>query len=691
MTTTRRLAVALVLVLLAAAPGLTQGTTGTLEGHVTDDQGLPLTSVSVTAQLAATGFQRTATTDAKGEFRLPGLPVGTYDLRVEMGGFATQARKGVNVDVASTASVDFRLSLAAKTEEVTVVADAPLIDTAQTGVGSVVTRTQIENIPLNGRQFGNLAALVPGVGLGFHNDPTKSTQFAPQVAGGTGRNINYVIDGGDNNDDTVGGMVQNFPLDSIGEFNFQRSRFKAEYGRSYGGVLAVVTKTGTNEFAGSVFNYFRDKSLNSRTEQEKLSEVPKGDYRKWQYGGSFGGPIKKDKTHFFLSFEHVQQNTTQAVDTLGLFPERDGVFPVPFRENVSLGKVTHQINADNYLTVRYGFNNNSQPYGTSPQSPPDHWGTSKNTFHSAVANLNSVLSSGRLNEFLFQFSYFHNHIGAASDLPTERFPSGVEVGANVNTPQDTLQKKYQFRDDFTWTSGHHEFKTGVMFINEPTLDVTFSTGQSPLFVHLEDSLDSPISSISQNGPVGDPNAFSGALIPNKQYGVYVQDTWRPASRLLVDLGVRYDLVTGFAFDQERNRPGSWSASRAWRTSARTRRRTRTTSRRGPASATTPRAMARSSSAAAWAGTTTSRTPTRPCSSPPSTPSRRSGRSTTPPTPRGCAMRTAASSRWASRCRPTRPSSTRPTWRPAPTPRGRGSRTPTRPTWALRSRWARTTR
>ena len=143
-------------------------------------------------------------------------------------------------------------------------------------MGEIVTSTQIENLPLNGRQFGNLAALVPGVGLGYHPDPTKSTQFAPQVAGGTGRNINYLIDGGDNNDDTVGGMVQNFPLDSVGQFNFVTQRFKAEYGRSYGGVLQVVTKSGTNDLQGSLFNYFRDKSLNAQTEQEKLQRGPEG-------------------------------------------------------------------------------------------------------------------------------------------------------------------------------------------------------------------------------------------------------------------------------------------------------------------------------------------------------------------------------------------------------------------------------
>src|SRR4029453_1349031 len=139
--------------------------------------------------------------------------------------------------------------------------------------------------------MGNLAALAPGVSLGFHTDPTKSTQYAPQVGGGGGRNINYLIDGGDNNDEQVGGLVQNFPLDSIGEFKFETQRFRADTGRANGGTIKVVTKSGTNNFRGSPFDTFPRKSLNSKTNTEILNNRAKGDYRKNQFGGSLGGPI----------------------------------------------------------------------------------------------------------------------------------------------------------------------------------------------------------------------------------------------------------------------------------------------------------------------------------------------------------------------------------------------------------------
>jgi hypothetical protein len=535
---------------LCALPALAQGTNGTLEGQVTDEQGLALPGVAVTATNTANGFARSSTTDASGTYRIPGLPIGTYEVKAALAGFGNQSKKA-GVAVSATTSVSFKMTVAAQTEQLTVVGDAPLVDTKNTGVGEIVTSAQIENLPLNGRQFGNLAALVPGVSLGFHTDPTKSTQFAPQVSGGGGRNINYLIDGGDNNDDTVGGLVQNFPLDSIGEFNFETQRFRADTGRANGGTIKVVTKSGTNQFSGSAFEYFRNDALNAQTTTEQLNNQPKGKYSRNQFGASLGGPIVKDKTHFFASFERISQTTQQSVNTQGLYPTKDGVFDTPYTENMAVGKLTHELNAHNYFSVRYGYNDNNQVYGAGPSTPPEGWGTSVNTFHSVNANLNSTIGSGKLNEFVFQFSYFKNHIGENSNLPYESYPNGVTVGQSVNTPQTTEQHKFQFRDDLTVNKGSHELKFGVSFIDEPILDITFSTGQNPQYTHLADSRTSPITTISFNGSIGSGGG-SVAKIPNKQYGIYVQDGWRVNKNLTLDLGVRYDLVNGFAFDQSKN-------------------------------------------------------------------------------------------------------------------------------------------
>ncbi|HEV3484711.1 MAG TPA: carboxypeptidase regulatory-like domain-containing protein, partial [Vicinamibacterales bacterium] len=461
----------------AAAPVSAQQTTGTITGRITDDQGASVPGVTVSGRNTQTGFTRTDVTDGEGVYRLTALPVGSYDISAELQGFSRIDNRGIVVNVGQTLDVNMTLKVAGLAESVMVTGETPLIEASSSAVGGVVDVGRIENLPLNGRQFANLAATIPGVGLGYHSDPTKSTQYAPQIGGGNGRNLNYQIDGGDNNDDTVGGLLQLFPLEAIQEFNFVTSRYKAEYGRSNGGVMNIVTKSGTNNPSGSFFTLVRDDSMNAITETERRSESEKQDYRRYQWGGSFGGPIVKDRFHYFGAFERTQQDTFQIIDTLGLFPDQDGPAGTPYRENLLTGKVTTNLSAAQYLSVRYGRNTNSQPYGADPQTPVSGWGTSANRFNSINMNHNWVFGGSKLNEFIFQYADFRNHIGANSSDPTQQFPNGVFIGQNINTPQTTEQKKWQFRDDFSWSvSGMgglgHDFKTGVNFINEPRLFIT---------------------------------------------------------------------------------------------------------------------------------------------------------------------------------------------------------------------------
>jgi hypothetical protein len=537
---------------LAVVPASAQQTSGNITGRVLDAQGAAVPGAAVTGRHAATGFVRSVVSDAEGVYRLTALPVGTYDLTAELAGFTTFEQKGIIVNVGQTLSVDFGLKVAAVAETITVTGESPLIEVSASSVGGVVDVRRIESLPLNGRQFANLAATIPGVGLGFHSDPTKSTQYSPQVNGGNGRNVNYQIDGGDNNDDTVGGLLQLFPLEAIQEFNFTTSRSKAEYGRSNGGVMNIVTKSGTNQLSGSWFTFFRDTAMNAQTETERLNEAEKQDYRRWQYGGSVGGPILRDKAHFFGAFERTQQDTFQVVSTRGLFPNLDGIFATPYRETLVTGKVTASLSPAHYLSVRYGRNQNSQPYGADPQAPPNYWGTSQNTFNSINLNYNWVVGGSMLNEFIFQYADFLNTISANSSDPTEFFPNGVAIGQNQNTPQTTQQKKWQFRDDFTWSvTGRggvgHDFKTGINFINEPRLYITFNSGTNDYaYNHLTDDKSGPISTVTKNG------GFAGADIPLKQYAWYIQDDWRLTNRVTMNLGVRYDYITGYQFDQSKN-------------------------------------------------------------------------------------------------------------------------------------------
>jgi hypothetical protein len=286
-----RVAACLTMVLLAARPVWSQSSA--VEGRIVDPQTLAVPGVTVTLTSPSTGLERLAVSDNQGSYRIPGVPPGLYDIRAALDGFATMERRGTVIEVAAIVRVDFQMRVAAVAETVSVVAPSPLVQPGSATVGSVVEQRRIMELPLNGRQFANLAGTLPGVGVGFHRDPSKSTEYMPQVNGGNGRNVAYVVDGADNIDDTVGGPLQQFPLDAIEEFRFSTASYGAEHGRASGGVMTVVTKSGANVLSGSAFNFIRHESLNSRTTTEERAGVAKPDYRRLQFGGSIAVPSRR--------------------------------------------------------------------------------------------------------------------------------------------------------------------------------------------------------------------------------------------------------------------------------------------------------------------------------------------------------------------------------------------------------------
>ena len=537
--------------LAVASPGLAQQTTGNITGRILDNQNAAVPGVTVTGRNPETGFVRTSVSDGEGVYRLTALPVGTYDITAELQGFKKFESKGIVLNVGQTLDIGVTLEVATFAEAIEVRGETPLIERSSSSVGGVVDIERIESLPLNGRQFANAAVAIPGVGLGFHSDPTKSTQYSPQIGGGNGRNVNYQIDGGDNNDDTVGGLLQLFPLEAIQEFNFLTQRYKAEYGRSNGGVMNIVTKSGTNQIKGSWFTNLRHDSMNAKTKTEKLTSVGKQPYRRYQYGGSFGGPVVQDRAHYFAAYERTQQDPKQSVTTFGMFPDKEGVFETPMRENLFTGKVTSNITPSQFVAVRYGRNTNSQVYAAAPRTAVENWGDSENQFNSINANHNWALGGSKLNEFVFQYADFENHITARTEAPQHTFPNAVAIGYNTNTPQTTIQHKFQFRNDFSWhVTGAggigHDLKVGANYIHEPKLYVTFSSGSADYaYTHLTNDINGPISRISRNKPGASAN------LPMDQYGFYIQDDWRVTGRLTVNAGLRYDLVDGFLIDQSK--------------------------------------------------------------------------------------------------------------------------------------------
>ena len=547
------LGVLLVAVCLLAATTLqAQTSTGAIRGTVTDGTA-PLPGVTVTVTNPATGFTRTTTSDTDGSFRFPSLPVGTYSARAELAGFATVTVEGVDVAVATARTLEVTMKPSKVAETVTVTAEVPLVETTP-AIGTVVSQNELQSLPLNGRQFANLGVLAPGTMLGYNTDPTKPNQLVVELDGGSGRNVNYIMDGGDNTDDTIGGALQNFNLESVQEFKIQTMQYKAEYGRSSGGVLTVISKTGTNDFAGSAWEFARRKSLNSETYSEQLAGSGKADYKRDQYGASFGGPIVKDKVHFFATYEKTTIDQSYIVESGGIAPNLDGqVVPIPSDDNLATAKVTWDADASNYLQVRYGYQKNDTKYGFGSTSAPDHLGTVTNKYSSMLAGYTAQISSDKLNEFVFQYTKFNNAITADSQNALLYYPNGFATGQNFYTPQHTNQVKYQYKDDFSFSKTiggkTHDFKAGVAFVNEPTLGGDSTWGIPGVYTMIA-------------GPVGGPTwivqditkygGFSGDSTPTKQYSGYFQDDWRYSPNLTFNLGLRYDYYDALTLDQSTN-------------------------------------------------------------------------------------------------------------------------------------------
>jgi len=536
---------------LFAVGAFAQASGGALHGRITDETGGALPGVTVTATNDATGFSRSTVTGSDGAYSLPALPAGTYTVVVDLAGFSSVSTKNVTVNVATDRPLNVSLKQAAVKEQITVTAEAPLVSTSPS-IGTVVSQQELENLPLNGRQFANLGSLAPGTTLSVNADPTKPDQLTIALNGGSGRNVNFVVDGGDNTDDTIGGALQNFNIDAVQEFKIQTMAYKAEYGRSSGGVLSVVTKSGTNELQGTAYEFYRDKSFNEETPSEKDQGIGKQPYHRHQYGFSIGGPIVKDKIHYFGTYEKMDRHTSYSVFTgknlLGAFEGQ--TIGLPFHDKLGTAKISADIDAKQYLQVRYGFQKNTSKYGQSSLAAPNSLGTTTNDYKSLLAGHTAQLSSNRVNEFVFQFTKFANVIAADSTDPYIYYPSGAHQGQNVNTPQTTNQKKYQYKDDFSWSSQlgsmHHDFKTGFQYIDEPTLGGDFTVGTTGQYSLKSDTVGSPVVSILING------GFSGDSTPIKQYNGYIQDDIGVNRNLTINAGIRYDLWTGYDLNQSIN-------------------------------------------------------------------------------------------------------------------------------------------
>jgi outer membrane receptor protein involved in Fe transport len=552
-----RCLLAVALLLLIPAQLRAQATaTGTIRGTVADSSNAVVVGAQVTVVNTGTNLTRSSATSAVGEYIFDQLPPGHYSVKISKEGFAAGITR-FELLVGQTVTNNFTLKPGTVNQVVEVASTTEMIDMTKTSVSQEITPSDVEELPLLGRDAANLAFLVPGVKSADSFDPTKNRSAVLSVNGNVGRDVNITVNGIDNKDSTVGGTVMQLPLEAVQEFLISTQRFSAANGRSEGAAINMITKSGTNAVHGSGFGYFREQNFNSPDiSPNGASTNPP--YSRQFFGGSVGGPIMKNKLFAFFALERQRENTsiaedgnayTELLDAAPIGAVAASTVPTPFFENRYNGRMDYHFNDKEtaYVSVSVQANNgNNDQEDTFGDLSVGNFTTN----HMQIANftLNSVVSPTLVNSLTLGTQYWNNIISTKSaSSPYLTFPSGEWAGSNVNVPQQSFQRKWQFRDDVTKNYGKHALQFGEDYIWVPSLggyfasnsslEVDFNTDPSAIvLLPAKFNTSGLVSSMSYSNGDSTTNVPGGT----KQLGFYFQDDWKIAKRLTLNLGVRWD-------------------------------------------------------------------------------------------------------------------------------------------------------
>lgn len=536
-----------------------QAASATLTGTITDPNGALISGASISATQKSTGVKRETVSNEDGLYVLSNMSPGDYELRVEAKGFTTKVSKSaVSLNVGQTVTLNVPLDIGVnESVQVDLESHRQLIDNSDSLVHGIIDSREVEGLPLNGRNFLELALLVPGNSPAPNFDPTKTNTVVISSAGQLGRGGNVTIDGVDTNDDVVGGSIQNISQDAIQEFQIATNRFSAQLGRSGSSVINVLTKSGTNELHGSGSFYYRDSALQGlpATFDRSLNQSPPFDRE--QYAFALGGPIRKDRAWFFGSFENRNQDGVVLVGARNLASRtiRRDFAPSPLDDFMTTNRVDWNPTTSDRLNVRYSFQREKgiaastlvRSIGSASQRQ-----SSQNKAHTFLANYTRLISPRDVNSFNFSFSNFINDTLPVAPGPQLTFPS-IQDGASFRVPQQTKQRRFQLSDTYTLIRGNHTFYLGgeVQRVQSDLDLKVFQQGRIELiedFPDFDRNLDGRVDDNDLLFAVTLRSGFPdrSLLLPdtnNTYLAGFVQDDWKVHPQFTLNLGLRYELDT----------------------------------------------------------------------------------------------------------------------------------------------------
>src|ERR1700722_1427877 len=555
--------------------------TGSVSGTVTDPQGAAVADANVTVSNKATGTNQVLKTNSDGSFTSGSLPPGDYQIRVESSSFRT-IQSTVVVQLGQIATFNAKLELGASTNIIEVVGSAVQINSEQATVQDVLTAADIDQLPVNGRNFLDLATLEPGVQIqdGSTFDPTKNGYSSLSFGGRFGRSARIEVDGVDISDETVGTVTQNIPQSAIQEFQVSQSSLDLSTELTSSGTVNVVTKSGTNDLHGGAYYYGRSDQTSARIAPEQL------DFGRKQFGADLGGPIFKNKLFFYGNFERTDQSLANPVQLNGDFSGLSGSFGAPFTEREYLARLDYNIKANWTVFARFNYDQNLSVRGFNPGV----YQPFENVDYAPTYVVGTDFSIGHTtNSIRFEYLKFRNSIadaiassGALDPIPGISLnitPNGSDTsclgggenfcsGANILAPQKTYQSDTQIKYDGSYTKGRHTFRYGSSFNHILGGGFAKFFALQPMVQSVFNASNEAFANLSNFGPGGASNpgnwpvntivfgngqGFStetpGFGLPaggqhDNRFEAYFGDQWKFRSNLTITLGLHYGRDTG---------------------------------------------------------------------------------------------------------------------------------------------------